>query len=189
MFISYDKFFNVFYVYQSRLSQDFVGFYKIVVTGKYPDPLGRPLTIKQAFTLEVKKGKNQGSWVSPLTPEQEREAGFIIVEEWQGRVEKDKNYYKPAKPVIGEPMPYIVSMSPTGLMKIGWTDQMKTIEDLDAIPPAVVAVQMDQSVLDDEKRRRNLEEKFFKTRDGLYLGKLKILNALEVVVKPVDADV
>lgn len=48
------------------------------------------------------------------------------------------------------------------MMKIGWTDQMQALENLDVIPPAKVAVQLDELKDRDEERRR-LEEAFFKT--------------------------
>jgi hypothetical protein len=45
-------------------------------------------------------------------------------------------------PKKDEPIPYIRDFSPTGVMLIGWTDQMKPIIDFTKIPPALVAVKV-----------------------------------------------
>ena len=62
---------------------------------------------------------------------------------------------------------------------------MQALENLDVIPPAKVAVQLDE-LTDREEERRRLEEAFFKTQDGSFFAKLKIIDALEVNVKPMD---
>ena len=56
---------------------------------------------------------------------------------------------------------------------------------MQVIPPAKVAVQLDELKDRDEERRR-LEEAFFRTEDGSFYAKLKIIDALEVNVKPID---
>ena len=65
--------------------------------------------------------------------------------------------------------------------------------NLTDIPPALVAVNVIDDGFDDERRLLEAlveagDEAFFKTRDGTFLAKMKVLNALDINVIPIEGD-
>ena len=101
--------------------------------------------------------------ITPVVVEQPEETiDAIIIEEWDGQVfleEPEVELNARSAKNKDKPIPYIVSFEKTGLMHIGWTDKMQPPPDLDEIPPALVAVSVEEPlVLEDLARRRRLEE-------------------------------
>ena len=98
------------------------------------------------------------------------EGDYIIVEEWEGAIELSKA----PEQAEDKPIPYIVNFSSTGMMEIGWSDKMNPPQNLTQIPPALVAVKLDDEVVLDDSRRilqqsetmLSENEKLFKSRDG-----------------------
>ena len=79
------------------------------------------------------------------------------------------------------------------MMQIGWTDRMQPPKDLDEIPPALVAVNIEQLEQREESGSRRLQsastenrEALFKTRDGTFTSKMRIIEALQIEVVPIS---
>lgn len=85
-------------------------------------------------------------------------------------------------------------------MEIGWSNTMQPPQNFTEIPPALVAVSLDGQASGDKtglRARRRLstesqdlvnKEALFKSLDGTFEQKMKILQALEIKIMPLNGD-
>ena len=166
LFVQLDKTFNIARIKQSSLYEDLVGTYKIDVVGTYQG-MYATITEKSYFLLTILPAKEEPEpeviIIAPVVVEQpEEKTDAIIIEEWDGQVfleEPEVELNARSAKNKDKPIPYIVSFEKTGLLQIGWTDEMQPPIDLAEIPPALVAVSVDEPLdVEDMVRRRRLEE-------------------------------
>ena len=166
LFVQLDKTFNIARIKQSSLYEDLVGTYKIDVVGTYQG-IYATITEKSYFLLTILPAKKEPEpeviIIAPVVVEQpEEKIDAIIIEEWDGQVfleEPKVELNARSAKNKDKPIPYIVSFEKTGLLQIGWTDEMQPPLDLAEIPPALVAVSVDEPLdVEDMVRRRRLEE-------------------------------
>ena len=169
-------------VLQNKLVPEFAGTYQVKITATYQGPKNL-VKLTAYFLLTVKASQSQNPVIIP--PEVKKEV--IIAEKWPGLVYEGR-FKQPALPKKDEPIPYIRDFSPTGVMLIGWTDQMKPIIDFSKIPPALVAVKVSGNFQENKVRRLAAKnEALFKSQDGTFFGKMEIIKALEIkIVKKGD---
>ena len=111
-----------FKIVQSSLFPDFVGEYLVTVSASYQGEKGGLEKFKAYFIVTVLPAS---IIVDDKPPIWIRRSDVIYLDEWEGTV-----YQAPQESKEGRPWPYIRDFSPTGLMHIGWTDQMSPPVDV-----------------------------------------------------------
>lgn len=133
-FTELNPLYNILLVDQNKLNLTYVGKYVIRVVAEYVDQEGLEVTLEKSFILSVKR-KSEVQVVPddpgpapspPVTPDD-----TPYIEDFVGTVYDEippinANTWDGTEYEIdrGVPIPYIVSFSATGLLKIGWTDKM-----------------------------------------------------------------
>ena len=95
----------------------------------------------------------------PLNPDLPSQETIEVdkLSEFEGLV-----YLEPQDLIADRPVPYIASVSPTGVIKIGWDRPMRPVENPQIISPTEVAVS--EEILEAEQNKDNLEARFGRSR-------------------------
>ena len=97
------------------------------------------------------------------------------------------------------PVPYIVAISPTGLVTIGWSVSMKPVDDLELVHMSKVGVKpelveqqrasTDQTILGRSlKREADIEQAWYQEYSSAEQVSLMLMDALEVKMISSDLD-
>ena len=114
------------------------------------------------------------------------------IEEWGDgiRYSAEPEPYNPSLP-----QPFVESLSPTGLLTVGWTQLMVPYTDYAeiqrrkvAIRPSSAALYLDKGVgaPDSSEKRRQLYENWFVDRPGFLEEKILIYDGIEVNITAID---
>lgn len=137
-FIEIDPLYNIFRVALKNIDSDAVGTYRIDVISTYMGDNKKEIELSASFLLKIKPERVIDDFIfeAPI------DDSVIILENWAGTIMLLKDIAAlPEEPEKAQPQPYVVSFSSTGLLKIGWSDEMKNPEDsLDSILRAQVAI-------------------------------------------------
>ena len=129
----------MFKVHSNLVKPSDVGEYRIEVKATFFNNTFSE-TYNKSFILTI--------WDDPPPPEKEQwfPTNPILYPDWNPQNYKRGNMTQ--KTDSDRPIPYIVDLSSTGILKIGWNKEMMPPQNVTEIPPTKIAVE-DKIVLDD----------------------------------------
>ena len=132
-FVTFEKERNMFMVQSKFVSPSDVGEYRIEVKATFFNSTFSE-TYKKSFMLTI--------W-DDTSPPSEKEPWFppnpIFYPDWKPQNYKRGNMTQKIDPE--RPVPYIVDLSSTGMLKIGWNKEMAPPQNFTEIPPTMIAVE------------------------------------------------
>ena len=173
-FAEYDEQKNELSIIGSKLKETDAGFYAINVTASISSQTYRE-EISGRFRLQVLP---RFPAIIPTDPTDNQTAdppqSIIKKQEWTGLIvdEADKDIFKSTQPV-----PYMKSISETGLLTIEWDRKIRTVDEPDQIGSTQVLLRVDQS---EKLRRRQLQDFWLQSGKLEELEQVKIKQTLEI---------
>ena len=130
--MQFDKDLNLISISKDVVEEKHIGFWPITVEGRY-EGKNKIEVVSKIFYIRV----YQDEVFIPFVEEQEEvfDSGYTVVEELKVPV-KENSFSESEQPLIGKPLPYVIELTKTGILKIGWNKVMVPPKDLTILPPA-----------------------------------------------------
>lgn len=205
-FASYDEEKNIYKVAGGETTRSDIGIYEIVIIATF---------YNETFSEQYAESFFLTVWDDPIPPPPYPDE-TIFYPEWDFAV---KETFEPEPFDPDKPIPFIESLSSTGVLTIGWDREMVRPANISVIPPAKVAIK-DWANLDDYRRlrppRRMLQDQtymlppeleklpngtfaytqvddpslvWFANRGDRYAERRKLIDALELRITPEDSEI